>query len=480
MQPRSRVGGAPTGKEVSMTLLRFRSLGAVFLAVVCVAVLGATSMLMSAFTFGVRALMAEVALLADDGWIMGGTGNPIPDQDYLNSVESLYLSQFSGYNFSGLETPEQFCPIICNASQPDLGFGDSVNVGVGDLSNVVVPELNDGDNVAVLGYSQSATIASQLMNELINDQQANLNNLSVTLLGDPNSPIGGILDRFQFPDGVGAFSLTPEPQHVPFLDIPLSMATTPLTGIATDIYTGEYDGWADFPEDPSNLFADINALIGIETVHPYYPDPTPGVNLDTANIVNLGSIGNTNFYDIPAPLPTLAFMYDGGPAGQFFYDLFDPYASLYDDWAYGNSGDPGAGFEVNGVEPIGVAGPWQVDATGQLVESGVAGFIPKMDPLQMLAGLEYAGVQTFVGPIDDLLLDAGQSPLPTSFVDSLLSGYDATNQLDASLLTSWTDLTASIPSLSPDAILDGSPLISGQPLIDLVGYGFDVFNFFGA
>jgi hypothetical protein len=481
MQPRRRVGGAPAGKEVSMTLLRFRSLGAVFLAVGCVAVLGATSMLMSAFTFGVRALMAEVALLADDGWIMGGTGNPIPDQDYLNSVESLYLSQFSGYNFSGLEMPEQFCPIICNASQPDLGFGDSVNAGVGDLSNVVVPELNDPSNhVAVLGYSQSATIASQLMNELINDQQANLNNLSVTLLGDPNSPIGGILDRFQFPDGVGAFSLTPEPQHVPFLDIPLSMATTPLSGIATDIYTGEYDGWADFPEDPSNLFADINALIGIETVHPYYPDPTPGVNLDTANIVNLGSIGDTNFYAIPAPLPTLAFMYDGGPAGQFFYDSFNPFASLTDDWAYGNPGDPGAGIPVDGVDPIGVAGPWTVDATGQLVASGVAGFDPQMDPLQMLAGMEYAGVQTFVGPINDLLQDAGQSPLPQSFVDSLLSGYDFTNQLDTSLLTSWTDLTASIPSLAPDAIFSGDPLISAQPLIDLVGYGFDVFNFFGA
>ncbi len=291
------------------------------------------------------------------------------------------------------------------------------------------------------------------MNELINDHQANLDNLSVTLLGDPNSPIGGILDRFQFPDGVGAFSLTPEGQHIPFLDIPMSLATTPTAGIATDIYTGEYDGWADFPEDPSNIFADINALIGIETVHPYYPDPTPGVNLDTTNIVNLGSIGDANFYAIPAPLPTLAFMYDGGPAGQFFYDSFSPYATLVDDWAYGNPGDPGAGMPVDGVDPIGVAGPWQVDATGQLVASGVDGFIPKMDPLQMLAGVEYATVQTFVGPINDLLQDAGQSPLPQSFVDSLLSGYDVTNQLDASLLTGWTDLTASIPSLSPDAIL---------------------------
>ncbi len=186
-------------------------------------------------------------------------------------------------------------------------------------------------------------------------------------------------------------------------------------------------------------------MIGIETVHPYYPDPTPGVNLDTGNIIDLGKIGDTNFHAIPAPLPTLAFMYDGGPAGHFFYDSFSPFATLVDDWGYGNPGDPGAGITVDGIDPIGVAGPWQVDATGQLVLSGGAGFLHKMDPLQMLAGMEYAAVQTLIGPINDLLADAGQSPLPTSFVDSLLSGYDSLNQLDASLLTEWTDLDGEHP-----------------------------------
>jgi PE-PPE domain len=463
---------------------RLRSRGYVLLAIVCVAVMGVMSMMTSAFVFGVKAIIVEAKLLADDGWIMGGTDDPTPDSDYLNSVESLYLTQDSAYTFDPLTTPEQFCPIVCNPSEPDLSFGDSVNQGATDLNNVIVPALQGGNDVAVLGYSQSADVATVEMNDLLNNTPAgvNLNDLSVTLLGDPQSPIGGILDRFQFPDGVGAFSLSPEPQHVPFLDIPLSLATTPTTGIATDIYTGEYDGWADFPENPLNLFADLNALIGIETVHPYYPDPTPGVNLDTTNMIDLGTIGNTTFYDIPAPLPTLAFMYDGGSAGLFFYDAFAPFATLFDDWGYGNPGDPGGGIEVNGVDPIGVAGPWQVDATGQLVESGVAGFIPKMDPLQMLAGIEYAAVQTFVGPIDDLLQDAGQAPLSSSVVDSLLSlsGYDLTNDLDTSLLTTWTDLTASIPSLGPDAVFSGDPLISGQPLIDLVGYGFDIFNFFGA
>jgi hypothetical protein len=462
-----------------MTSARTRAVGAVVAVAACAATLSITP----AFQSGVRALIAEVGLVANDGWIMGGTGNPIPDSDYLNSVQQLYLP--TGYNYLGLATPEQFCPIICSGSQSDLGFGDSVNAGVGNLHDAVDQELTNGDHVSVLGYSQSATVASQWMNELIADHQGNLGNLHVTLLGDPNSPIGGILDRFQFSDGVGQFSLTPEPQHVPFLDIPLGLEATPTDGgIATDIYMGEYDGWTDFPSDPSNLLADFNALLGIETVHPYYPDPTPGVNLDIgpggAGAIDLGSIGDDHFYAISAPLPMLAFMFDGGPAGLFFYDSFSPFATLFDDWGYGNPGDPGAGIEVNGVDPIGVAGPWQVDATGQLMESTGVGFIDKMDPLQMLAGVEYAAAQTFIGPINDLLADAGQSPLPTSFVDALLTPYDLTNSLDASLLTSWMDMTSSIPSLAPDAILDGSPLISAQPLVDLVGYGFDVFNFFGA
>jgi hypothetical protein len=467
-----------------MTVVRVGSLGAAALAVACAAALSATP----GFPSGMRALKAEVALIDKDGWILGGTDNPIPDQDYLTSVEGLYLSNDSGYTFSGLETPEQFCPIICSASEPDLGFGDSVNAGVGDLNGKIVPELQNGDDVAVLGYSQSATVVTVEMNELIDDHQANLDNLSVTLLGDPNSPIGGILDRFQFPDGVGQLSLSPEPQHVPFLDIPLSLATTPTSGITTDIYTGEYDGWADFPEDPSNIFADVNALVGIETVHPYYPDPTPGVNLDTGNIIDLGKIGDTTFYDIPAPLPVLAFLYDGGPAGQFFYDSLSPYATLVDDWGYGNPGDPAYGIDPSDGTPvdgsgIGDVGPWQVDATGQLMESGVAGFIPTMDPLELLAGTEYATVQEFVGPIDALLGDAGQSAIPTSVVDTLdeLSGYDLTNELNGDVITGLDSLGNLVgQSDLTDTIFSGDPLISGQPLIDVVGYGFDILNFFGA
>ncbi|HYY01202.1 MAG TPA: PE-PPE domain-containing protein, partial [Mycobacterium sp.] len=242
-----------------MTVVRNRAMGAVLAAAACAAVLSTTS----TFTSGMRTLLAEVGLVSNDGWIMGGTGNPIPDQDYVNSVESLYLSQYlppnSDFSYLGLETPEQFCPIICVAGQPDLNFGDSLTQGVLRLDQAIVPDLQAGNDVSVLGYSQSAVIASIEMNNLINNtpDNVNLHDLNFTLLGDPNSPIGGILDRFQFSDGLGSGSLTPEPQHVPFLNIPLGLETTPTDTFTTDIYTGEYDGWANFPEDPSNLFADL-------------------------------------------------------------------------------------------------------------------------------------------------------------------------------------------------------------------------------
>ena len=66
-----------------MTVARTRAVGAALTAAACAAVLSTTS----AFQSGVRALLAEVGLVANDGWIMGGTGNPLPDPGYLTSVE---------------------------------------------------------------------------------------------------------------------------------------------------------------------------------------------------------------------------------------------------------------------------------------------------------------------------------------------------------------------------------------------------------
>lgn len=465
--------------------MRIHARGAAPLVLAGAVSLAVTPMLTSTMAAGAERLVAQIALLDNEGWIMSGTGVPVPPQDYLDNVKDLYLSQYvgDGYNFTGLTTPEEFWPVAGN-----LKFADSLNQGLDILNGAVLPQLNDGDNVTVLGFSQSAVIATLQMQQLLanppSDPDYDPANLHYVLLGDPNNQLGGILTRFQFPDGIGPY-FSSIPQHVPFLDIPLNIGAAPTGPFETDVYSGFYDGWANFPQDPTNLLAVINALVGIGTVHPYYPFPAPGVNLDTDNIIDLGTIGQTTFHMIPAPLPLLAFMYDGGPVGRIFYDMFAPGMALNINWAYGNPGDPFVG--VNGMHEI---GPWAVNASGDLMPSEGAGFFMAMDPLQMLAGMQYAGVQSFIDPINGILnlafgglVPADISTFMTDLENSMLGGYDFTNELDQYLLTGWQDLATQwgvADTLGPDAIFDGGPVVSADPLIDLVGWGFNIFNLFGA
>lgn len=487
---------------------------------------------------------AEITLLADDGWIMGGTANPLPDPGYLAQVSGLYLQPsapafagqptFPGFTFAGLTSPEQFCPFVCapplppdqvppglpnppvnpNDFPPNLTFGSSVPIDAG-LLNLKVLSNADGANV-VFAFSQSATAATVQMQDLAKNLPAGMDPAEqhYVFIGDPNSLTGGILTRFDFDDnGIEPFSLTPAPQHVPFVNIPLGIGPTPTGPFPTDIYTGEYDGWANFPQDPLNLLADLNALIGILTVHPFYPAYT----LDQlAATIDVGTIGNTAFHYIPQNLPILQFMFNGGTAGQFFGDFFSPWARLLIDWGYGNAGDPGellrpgdaGGAAVNGLfaipggtfiegspyqQDFGVAGgPWAATPYGQLYagslltsadDSGLAGFFMKMDPLQQIAGVQNALIQSLIGPWVDVAAAGG--PLSDSaqgIIDDItgglrvLTGYDLVNGLDQLLLTGAADLGLQ------DVVntLFTGPLISGEPVIDLVGFGFNIFNFFGA
>lgn len=416
-----------------------------------------------------------VVLLAERGWILGPTSIPDPTVgSYFDDVVARYLSPsspwfdgqptFGTYPFTGLTTPEEFWPVF-----GELTFGASIAAGLPILDAAIRPQLEAGDQLAVLGYSQSAAISTQQMYDLIANPPGggyDPTNVRFVLLGDPNSPIGGVLTRFDFPYGVQPFSLQPAPQHLPFLNIPLSIGPTPTGPFTTDIYSGEYDGFANFPQDPTNLLAVVNAIIGIQTVHFSYPDFD-----NLADVVSLGSIGAANFYLIPtAQLPILSPLYQLGELGSVVGDALAPMLKLLIDWGYGNPGDPGAGVPVDGVDPLGVAGPWAVTATGHLSEAtGVMGFLPMMDPLQMLAGVLYAGAQS-LGGLDVL-------------ANGLLAGYEFVNELDRSLLTGWTALAEQLnvaDVLGPDAVFDGAPLFSGELLLQLASLQFSVVNFFGA
>lgn len=266
--------------------------------------------------------------------IMGGTGNPLPATQYVNSIFNAYIRpQLPAAIPLGLFTSEQFWPITPNLGS--LTFAQSVTKGVGLLNSQLTTLLSNSTNGAVVfGYSQSATIATNEINALLalpTNLQPLPNQLSFMLVGNPNNPVGGLLARFP------GF-------YIPGLDVPFNGAT-PQSPWHTSIYTIQYDGIADTPQYPLNLVADLNAFMGYFAVHSSYPDLTAA---QLANAVHLPtSGGNTDYYmvmtqNLPLLSPIRAIPYAGPPIA----DIFQPTLRVLVDLGYG---DYGAGLNYANV-----------------------------------------------------------------------------------------------------------------------------------
>jgi PE-PPE domain/PE family len=293
--------------------------------------------------------------------IMGGTGNPTPSSSYMLSIEQAYLAQnYPGYTLVSLKTPEQFWPITGLTSEP---FGKSVQQGLAILNTQIMTQTAAGDHVVVVGYSQSATIATlemRYLDALPVGVRPSPNLLSFVLLADPNNPLnGGILTHFI--PGFGAF-------HV----------VTPLdTPYTTAIYTIQFDGIANFPQHLIDLPADLNALLGILDLHGTYPF------LTTAQVATAiqEQIGNTTYYFLPtANLPLLDPLRLIPLLGNPLANLLQPVLRPIIDLGYGNVfATPGL---LPGLDPLSVG-----SYLGQGVAHGIA------DPL--VAGLPPVGFSAF-------------------------------------------------------------------------------------
>lgn len=111
----------------------------------------------------------------------------------------------------------------------------------------------------------------------------------------PALPMGGLLERFDVPAGTSP--------SVPSLGVTFGGATPDL--YPTDVYTLEYDGFADFPQYPIDPFSDLNALSGIFYQHLTYMDLT---SEQIPNAIPLETAGDalTDYYMIPVEnLPLL-------------------------------------------------------------------------------------------------------------------------------------------------------------------------------
>jgi hypothetical protein len=260
--------------------------------------------------------------------IMGGTGNPVPSGAYLNNIYDTYIAPLIAPGTAtptGLTTPEQGFPLTGLHS---MTFDQSVARGLTILQQAIAAQPA-GTQTVVFGFSQSATIATNYLQGIANGSiPTPATDLRFVLAGNPNNPNGGLFERFT---GL----------YIPGIDETLGGATPDL-GFRTDIYTIQYDGFANFPRYPLNLLADANAIAGLYYDHlspvPAYQSLTPS-QLATAVVapVSPGATGNTTYHIIPTQnLPLLEPFH----LPQALRNLIQPDLRVLIDLGYGDVGGP--------------------------------------------------------------------------------------------------------------------------------------------
>src|ERR1700722_19005419 len=276
---------------------------------------------------------AESPLGDGTALVFGPSGVPIPPPQYVDAADKLYLEPlgFTGTPQSAFE-PNGAYPLT---GVKNLGFDTSLNqdqqIMVSDIDGQIAAGGVSPENpVVVFGYSQSSVAASLIMSQLA-QQGVSDDDVHFVLMGDLNNPNGGFDNTFDFPAG-NTGALTP-------FDASFSPAT-PSDLYPTDIYTLEYDGFADFPHYTTNLLSDLNAFVGVFLAHAVYLNITPQ-EIGSAQLLPgseaLTGEGLTDYYMIPNDnLPLLEPLLLIPGIGQPLYDLLEPDTQILVNLGYGS------------------------------------------------------------------------------------------------------------------------------------------------
>lgn len=275
----------------------------------------------------VQTMTALVALTAT-ALIMGGTGHPLSTPadtpEFINGYTTdanndyIVLTGFCGAGSctpTAVSTPEQFMPV--SGAMP---FDQSVDQGVFNL-NQAMSAQPAGEQMVVFGYSQSARIASIQKGNLA--AAGSTLPVSFVLIGNPNRPNGGILQRF-------------EGLSVPLAGITFDGSTPTNTNFKTVDVTRQYDGWSDFPNNPLNPFATANAIAGIHYVHGDYQ------SVGLGDALYQGSYGDTDYYMIPSRHIPLLMPLDEAGVPSPIVTMLDAPARVLVETGYDRTISPGA------------------------------------------------------------------------------------------------------------------------------------------
>jgi hypothetical protein len=429
---------------------------------------------------------APYAHADDTAYVIGGSGTPIPDQSFVDTVEQLFLAPngYAGYTPQALATPEGNSPLYTPVQS--LVLDKSEAQGVQILNSAILSQTEYGNNVVVYGDSQSSTISSMEMANLVAlppSEQPGLDQLAFVLTGDPNNPAGGLFERF---DGL----------TIPSVGITFNGATPDV--YPTDIFTQEYDGFADFPQYPIDPFSDLNALLGVYFVHGTYE------NLTLQQVTPVADGGDaiplptdpafgteTSYYLIPtADLPLLDPVRDIPIIGNPLADLLQPDLTVLVNIGYGNpdygySAGPDGYLPANEPTPFGLFPDINLSTVAQDLltgaQTGLQAF--ESDISSEISEFESGGLSALLGASSDSgtssmteLLTALSTDLssPEAFGNTFTN---IVNTLSSALATAYSTLVptanvanallTTLPNYDLTLFLNG---LEGGSLVDAIGY----------
>ncbi|KLO29112.1 PE family protein [Mycolicibacter heraklionensis] len=285
---------------------------------------------------GVLLSAAEVGSLADSGiaLIMGPSMIPTPSQQFADTVNELFLQPrgFAG-ELEVLTTPEEAYVLDKSLARGAEILADRVQALIAD------GQVDADHPVTVFGYSQSAALTTLAMQQL-DDAGVPSSAVHFVLIGNSANPNGGMLVGFenmpQIVEAMGQSEVT--------LGNP-----TPHDLYPTSIYTLEYDGYADFPRYVSNIFADLNAVMGMAIQHIAYLGLTPE-QIEGAILLDSDPDSLVSSYMIQSEyLPLLYPLLFVPVTGKPLYDLMEPsmrilvnlgYGSIENGWNEGSPDQP--------------------------------------------------------------------------------------------------------------------------------------------
>jgi hypothetical protein len=346
------------------------------------------------------AMMNPAFAHADDediGLVLGASGLPLPTamsdmHEYVPAANAQYLDNMythfypdltfyqatstdpsdPGFYGPGVFTPEGLYPLTgagvhqlyLNYPTAADGFpslSSSVGQGMAILESTIAADQAAGDASTVFGYSQSSTIASYVMEQLdpSGTPQTGALDPQFLLVADPSNPNGGALERFAGFETTSGHTVS-DPLSLPSLGFVFDSAT-PSDDYVTSIYTLEYDGFADFPRYPLNFLSDLNAFLGIATLHGTYLNgfeeghggPTAEQIANAILLPGSADSGTadslTNYYMIDETPPLVAAL------PKALQDLLGPDLTYLINLGYG---DGSLGYSVDADSPADVATPF--------------------------------------------------------------------------------------------------------------------------